>query len=75
MDSEGISTVEDKINAIKNFPQPKNTENVRSFLGLCGYYRSFVKGFSTMASPLNTLLKKNHPFNWGAAQAKSFENL
>ena len=39
VDGEGIHTVEDKIIAVKNFPQPKSVENVRSFLGLCGYYR------------------------------------
>ena len=66
---------ENKISCIKRFPQPKTKENVRSFLGLCGYYRSFVKGFSTFASPLNTLLKKDIPFHWNAAQDKSFQDL
>lgn len=75
VDGDGIHTVEDKILAVKNFPQPKNAENVRSFLGLCGYYRSFVKGFSKIASPLNTLLRKDIPFHWNAAQNKSFEDL
>ena len=75
VDAEGIHTLDDKIKAIKNFPQPTTVENVRSFLGLCGYYRSFVKGFASIASPLNVLLKKDRPFSWGAVQEESFEKL
>ena len=75
VDGDGIHTMEDKIKAVKNFPQPKTAENVRSFLGLCGYYRQFVKGFSAIASPLNILLKKDVPFHWNAAQDKSFNDL
>ena len=67
--------MDDKIRAVKEFPTPKNVENVRSFLGLCGYYRSFVKGFASLASPLTTLLKKDVPFHWNAAQEQSFRNL
>ncbi len=75
VDSEGIHTADDKINAVKLFPQPKSIENVRSFLGLCGYYRSFVKHFATIASPLTTLLRKNQPFVWGKVQEQSFQQL
>ena len=75
VDSEGIHTADDKINAVKLFPQPKSVENVRSFLGLCGYYRSFVRHFATIASPLNILLRKNQPFVWGQAQEQSFQQL
>ncbi len=51
-DGDGIHTMDDKIAAIKNFPRPKTVENVRSFVGLCSYYRSFIDSFSKMASPL-----------------------
>ncbi len=46
VDSSGIHTQTDTKEAIKNFPQPRSLENVRSFLGLCGYYRPFISGFA-----------------------------
>ncbi|KAL0354352.1 UNVERIFIED_CONTAM: Retrovirus-related Pol polyprotein from transposon [Sesamum angustifolium] len=54
---------------------PKNVSEVRSFLGLAGYYRRFVKDFSVVAKPLRNLLKKNAPFNWNDKCAQSFEEL
>ena len=72
VDVDGIHTMDDKIHAINKFPQPQNVDNVRSFLGLCGYYRPFIKNFAAMASPLTKLLKKEVPFHWNAAQETSF---
>ncbi len=74
-DGDGIHTVDDKISAIKNFPQPQNVEKFRSFLGLCGYYRPFIRGFVRIASPLTQLLRKKVPFHWNAPQDKSFNDL
>ncbi len=70
VDEEGIHTVDDKITAKANFPQPKTMENVRSFLGLAGYYRPFIKSFAARARPLTKLLKKSEPFHWGSKQDK-----
>ncbi len=67
--------MDDKISAIKNFPQPQTVESVRSFLGLSGYYRPFIKGFARLASPITHLLKKEVPFHWNAPQHKSFTDL
>ncbi len=68
--------MDDKISAIKNFPQPQNAEKVWSFLGLCGYYRPFIRGFARIASPLTQLLRKEVPFHWNAPQdKKSFNDL
>ena len=75
VDADGIHALDDKIKAVKNFPRPQNVDNVRSFLGLCGYYRSFVKGFASIASPLTKLLKKDVLFHWNAAQEQSFQTL
>ncbi len=58
VNGEGIHTVDSKINAVKYFLTPQNVENVRSFLGLAGYHRGFVRNFASIASPLSRLLKK-----------------
>ncbi len=62
VDGDGIHTVHSKIAAVERFPIPKSVENVRSFLGLAGYYRTFVTNFASIASPLMLLLKKDVPF-------------
>ncbi len=75
VDEHGIHTMGDKIMAVKSFPQPQDVEKVRSFIGLCGYYFCYVMNFAALASPLTQLMKKDIPFYWNAAQAKSFEAL
>ncbi len=75
VDKQGIHTVDDKIAAMTKFPQPKTVENVRSFLGLAGYYRLFIKNFEARANPLTHLLKKDTPFYWGSEQESSFKDL
>ena len=47
-----------KLEAVKNFPTPKTNKEVRSFLGLTGYYRHFVKDYASMAVPLTNLTRK-----------------
>ncbi len=75
IDGDGIHIMDDKISAIKNFPRPKTVENVRSFVGLCGYYRSFIESFSKIASPLTHLLRKDVSFHWDSLQEKAFQDL
>ncbi|KAL0349651.1 UNVERIFIED_CONTAM: Retrovirus-related Pol polyprotein from transposon.6 [Sesamum radiatum] len=60
----GVQPDPAKVKAIMDWEPPKNVSEVRSFLGLAGYYRRFVKDFSVVAKPLTNLLKKNAPFNW-----------
>ena len=55
--------------------QLTNLQQVRSFLGLAGFYRRFVKDFSTIASPFHALSKKNVPFVWGPSQDTAFNEL
>ena len=61
---EGIRVDPAKIEAMMNWKPPRSMTKVRSFLGLAGYYRRFVKGFSVIASPLTKLLKKGVKFEW-----------
>jgi len=75
VDKDGIHTMDCKIKAVKDFPVPKTTETVRSFLGLAGYYRAYVKDLASIASPLNRLLKKDTPFTWKDAHQQSFDTL
>ena len=64
-----------KLEAVKNFPIRKNPKNIKQFLGLAGYYRRFIDGFSKIATPLNQLLKKDVKFNWSEKQQEAFELL
>ena len=58
-----------------NWPRPINVSEVRSFLGLTGYYRRFVVGFSRIAGPLTRLTQKNAKFLWKDECEKSFQEL
>ncbi len=75
VDGDGIHTVDSKITAVQKFPTPKSVENVRSSLGLAGYYRAFVRNFASIAFPLMRLLKKDVSFLWNDAQQHSFTTL
>ena len=72
---EGVKPDPSKIKAIQEWEPPRNMIEIRSFLGLAGYYRRFVKDFSTVARPLTALLKKNMPFQWNEKCQHSFERL
>ena len=58
----GIETQPKKVKCVVDWPSPSNLHEVRSFLGLCSYYRRFVAGFASIAAPLHALTKKNQYF-------------
>ncbi|KAG8479786.1 hypothetical protein CXB51_029317 [Gossypium anomalum] len=72
---EGIRVDPSKISAIVNWSPPKNVSEVRSFLGLAGYYQRFVQGFSMIASPMTRLLQKDVKFEWTDECQQSFNRL
>jgi RNase H-like domain found in reverse transcriptase/Reverse transcriptase (RNA-dependent DNA polymerase) len=72
---EGISVEPSKIEAVKDWATPQDPRRLQSFLGLCNYYRRFVRTISTKASPLIDLTKKAIPFEWGESQDKAFKEL
>ena len=66
----------DKLNAIRTWLVPTNIHELRSFLGMCGYYRKFVKGFSEIASPLFDLTKGDQRcYEWKDMHQHAFEQL
>ena len=71
----GIRVDPVKIEAIVNWKPPRNVTKLRSFLGLAGYYRRFVQGFSVIASSLTRLLRKGVKFDWDDKCQSSFEKL
>ncbi|GBM78131.1 Retrovirus-related Pol polyprotein from transposon 297 [Araneus ventricosus] len=73
--TEGVKTDPGKIKAVVDWPRPETVHDVRSFLGLCTYYRRFVKNFSTIARPLHKLTEAKSNFNWTEECEKSFNSL
>src|SRR3989442_498431 len=73
--ANGIEMDSRKIEAIQNWPQPQSATDIRSFLGLAGYYRRFIEGFSLITAPLTKLLRKDVPFVWSEAWQHSFDRL
>ncbi|XP_071629552.1 uncharacterized protein [Temnothorax longispinosus] len=71
----GVRPDPKKIEAVQNFPIPKSAKNIKQFLGLAGYYRRFIQGFSKIAKPLTNLLKKDIDFKWGDKEQESFDIL
>uniref|UniRef100_A0A2N9GVB3 RNA-directed DNA polymerase n=1 Tax=Fagus sylvatica TaxID=28930 RepID=A0A2N9GVB3_FAGSY len=71
--SNRIQVDEEKVRAIQEWPSPTSVGNVRSFHGLASFYRRFVKDFSSLATPLTEVIKKNVGFRWGEEQEKAFQ--
>ena len=70
--ASGVQVDEEKVKAIQEWPTPTSLAQVRSFHGLAGFYRRFVKDFSTIAAPLTEVIKKNVGIPWSEAQDEAF---
>ncbi|GJS91940.1 putative reverse transcriptase domain-containing protein [Tanacetum coccineum] len=75
IDSEGIHVDPAKIESIKDWTSPKSPTEIRQFLGLAGYYRRFIEGFSKIAKPMTKLTQKKVKFVWGDKQEAAFQLL
>ncbi|GBG82897.1 hypothetical protein CBR_g36424 [Chara braunii] len=69
---QGISPLSDKIQAVQDWPEPRNATDVRSFLGLAVYYQRFIKGYSKIAAHLTKLQCEDRPFDFGMDARESF---
>ncbi|GKA64815.1 putative reverse transcriptase domain-containing protein [Tanacetum coccineum] len=75
IDSQGIHVDPAKIESIKDWASPKSPTEIRQFLGLAGYYRRFIEGFSKIAKPMTKLTQKKVKFVWGDKQEAAFQLL
>lgn len=75
IDGSGIRADDKGLEAIRNFPLPDKVHTMRSFLGLCSYFRRFIKDFSVIAKPLYDLTKKDRQFALGTDELQAFETL
>jgi ribonuclease HI len=71
----GISVDPSKVKDVLSWNTPQNILDIRSFLGLAGYYRRFIKGFSKISKPMTELLAKGKIFEWTARREASFQEL
>ena len=72
---QGLKTSEQHILAVREFPVPDSVRAVRQFMGLCSYYRRFVKGFASIARPLHALTRKGASFSWSEGCEHAFQEL
>ena len=73
--AQGINVDPDKIKQIEKFPLPKSKTDVRSFLGLCGFYRKFIAKYSDITAPLTDLLQKDKEFELTSEVTKAIKTL
>jgi len=73
--ANGVSPDASKVEAIKSFPLPRTVRDVRAFLGLAGYYRSFIPNLAALSKPLTLLTRKDFKFCWSEPQQTSFDAL
>jgi hypothetical protein len=73
--AQGVATDPSKVQAVAQWPVPQSLKDLRSFLGLAGYYRKFICHFGIICQPLTALLKKNAIFVWTSDHDTAFHTL
>ncbi|WVZ97851.1 hypothetical protein U9M48_043360 [Paspalum notatum var. saurae] len=75
LSKKGVAVDPSKVESVLNWKQPETVTEIRSFLGLAGYYRRFIKDFSKMAKPMTSLTKKNAKYTWSPNCEEAFQSL
>nr|GFA01642.1 retrotransposon protein, putative, Ty3-gypsy subclass [Tanacetum cinerariifolium] len=75
INSQGVHVDPAKVEVIKNWTASKTLTEARQFLGLAGYYRRFIEGFSLIAKPLTKLTQKNKTYKWGEEEEEAYQLL
>ena len=75
VDRNGLHVTPSKVEAITRAPEPRNVQELRSFLGLVNYYGKFISHLSTLSQPLNHLLGNKVPWKWDAECQQAFDSL
>jgi hypothetical protein len=73
--AHGVATDDSKISAVRDWPTPVDVKQLRSFLGLAGYYRKYVRNYASISRPLTILLRKQTPFIWTVETQLAFDTL
>ena len=73
--SSSVSADPEKVEAVMSWERPKSAFEIRSFLGLAGYYRRFIEDFSRLAAPMTRLTRKEVKFDWDDRCEKAFQEL
>jgi hypothetical protein len=72
---QGVHVDEDKVSSILNLPRPQTVKDIRSFVGMAGYFRHFIKDFAKLSAPLEYLTRKGVKFEWSVECQTAFEGL
>ena len=75
VDANGLSAIDEKVEAIRDATAPENQQQLRSFLGMINYYSKFISNYSTITHPLNELLHDGVKWQWTSAQQMAFSKL
>jgi hypothetical protein len=78
VDRDGVRTDPEKIKVMKDYPRPSSSKEVRGFIGMCSYYRRFIKDFSKIAAPLSRLTSNKFngsKFEWSPEADQAFRSL
>ncbi|XP_062230018.1 uncharacterized mitochondrial protein AtMg00860-like [Phragmites australis] len=75
LSENGVAVDPSKVQDVLDWVQPQNVSEIRSFLGLAGYYRRFIENFSKVAKPMTQLLKQGSVFEWSDACESAFQTL
>ena len=73
--ASGVSVDPEKVEAVMSWERPKSVFEIRSFLGLAGYYRRFIEDFSRLATPMTGLTQKEVKFDWDDQCEEAFQEL